>query len=878
MQTPTNGQIIKVNENAKDVLNFNPAIDKIDFGVYSVHSMIITESAEGVGFTSPWNGSTQTLVGISLDQLSADNFVPIGNSHLREDVAGALAWSTGKAIRKPNTVYVRSHEMGLREVVDFNPATDKISFLYYGSRERLSVNDTPEGVEFSNGATNQSLVLKGVKIADLAASNFEFHFSQVREDHLDNQLGFTVSDAQIMSRDGIAVPGGVSGPSMPHDHHHHGGQPTSPMPNPDSMPKPTPGPAPMPKSTPIIPQVTANGDRFQGTDGQEDVFDFAWKWGNNAVIENFNVTEDAINLKSFWTDYSRFDIGNDANGNAVIDLRDLNNRTITLEGVRSSELTANNIQGVAGNFPSMDNTGGPAPIPDPTSTPDPVPTPTPAPTPDPIPTPEPTPAPTPDLSPIPTPVPTPIPSPTPTPNPEGNPNKSPIVGAYYPEWGIYGRNFEVADMPVDKLTHIFYGFAKVTPDGTVDVFDKYAAIERRVDGDWNTPKPYAGNYEELNKLKAINPNLSNMISIGGWTLSSEFSDVALTAASREKFATSAVNFMTQYGFDGIDIDWEYPVGGGLASNTYRPEDKHNYTLLLQELDRQIQLQEAKDGRDYQLSIAAPAGDDKMVNFEFKEIAKYTDFINVMTYDYHGAWDSTTNHQAALYGQSGDAYTIDQTIQGYLNTGVSADELVLGAPLYGRAWKGVGPGSNPALPGLYQPASGAAQGTWEAGNYDYKDLYNKVLTDPNYKEYWDPQAKVPYIYNEKAGIFSTYENTRSLGHKLDYLKSQGLRGMFFWEASGDLPSNDPNSLIHKAASELLDPLTSSGTVGQSSKSSSIAGLDMGNAASAASLGMVDQPGTQVNDMMAFSDPMTAGSGLNPHYLTPKNRTPLTHAGV
>ena len=217
--TPTNGQIIQVNENAADVLNFDSAMDKIDFGNYSVHSMIITESSAGVSFRSPWNSSAQTLVGISLKDLSADNFLPIGNQHLREDVGGALAWSTGKAILKPNTVYARSHEVGKREVVDFNPTTDKISFLYYGSRELLNIADSSEGVVFSNGATNQSLVLKDVRIADLAASNFEFHFSQVREDHLDNQLGFTVGSNQIVSRDGIATPGHVAGPGTPHHHH-----------------------------------------------------------------------------------------------------------------------------------------------------------------------------------------------------------------------------------------------------------------------------------------------------------------------------------------------------------------------------------------------------------------------------------------------------------------------------------------------------------------------------------------------------------------------------------------------------------------------------------------------------------------------------------
>ena len=181
--------------------------------------MIITETTEGVAFTSPWNNAEQVLVGISLDDLSIENFKPIGNSHLREDVAGALAWSRGEAAIEPNTVYVRSHEVDLRETVDFNPATDKISFLYYGNRERLSINDTAEGVEISNGATNQSLVLKDVKKADLSASNFEFHFTQVREDHLDTQLGFSIDNNQIVGRQDILVPGGeYSGPTMPHNH------------------------------------------------------------------------------------------------------------------------------------------------------------------------------------------------------------------------------------------------------------------------------------------------------------------------------------------------------------------------------------------------------------------------------------------------------------------------------------------------------------------------------------------------------------------------------------------------------------------------------------------------------------------------------------
>ena len=84
-------------------------------------------------------------------------------------------------------------------------------------------------------------------------------------------------------------------------------------------------------------------------------------------------------------------------------------------------------------------------------------------------------------------------------------------------------------------------------------------------------------------MKAANPGLKSVISIGGWTWSTNFSDIALTAASRTAFCQSAVDFAVKWGFDGIDLDWEYPVEGGLTTNHHNPADKTTYTALLKEL-------------------------------------------------------------------------------------------------------------------------------------------------------------------------------------------------------------------------------------------------------------------------------------------------------
>lgn len=383
----------------------------------------------------------------------------------------------------------------------------------------------------------------------------------------------------------------------------------------------------------------------------------------------------------------------------------------------------------------------------------------------------------------------------------------PRVVGYFAEWSIYDRAYQVLDVPAWNLTHLNYAFANISPTGEVIPFDTWAAVDKSFPGDtWD--QPFRGNYRQLLLLKEQYPHLQTLISVGGWTLSDKFSDVALTEQSRFHFAASAVDFIVTYGFDGIDLDWEYPVSGGLPSNTYRPSDKENYTLLAAEVRRQLDVRGTLDGRHYLLTIAAPAGFDKIANFELGPLAGCVDWFNVMTYDYHGTWENSTNHLAPLYASPNDPsalaaqYNIDWTIQAYLGAGVPADKIVMGIPLYTRAWQGVGSANN----GLYQPASGSAPGTWEAGMYDYADLHDLLESQPDqYLLFWDEEAQVPYVYNPTlgGGMFSSYENQASVQAKLDYLSLYQLGGVFFWELDGDV--RDPaslDSLVTLVARELL----------------------------------------------------------------------------
>ena len=191
-----------------------------------------------------------------------------------------------------------------------------------------------------------------------------------------------------------------------------------------------------------------------------------------------------------------------------------------------------------------------------------------------------------------------------------------------------------------------------------------------------------------------------------------------------------------------------------------------------------------------------------------ELAKTLDWINIMSYDYHGAWENTTNALAPMaadpsrLGTIDAKYNVTYTVDMYLKDGIDPAKLILGAPTYARSWAGVGPANN----GLYQAATGAGSGTWEKGVVDYADLLNKVKTQPDvYKLYFDEATQVPYVYAQtvEGGWFSTFENTRSLDKKIDLIFAKGLGGMMLWEADADLrDSNSVDSLTGHAAGRLL----------------------------------------------------------------------------
>lgn len=353
--------------------------------------------------------------------------------------------------------------------------------------------------------------------------------------------------------------------------------------------------------------------------------------------------------------------------------------------------------------------------------------------------------------------------------------------AYFTSWGGYQRAVEVGDINPSLLTHINFAFANLSADGTITVGDPWIDTQKPYGDDtWETE--LRGHFGQLIKLKQQHPHIKTLISIGGWTWSENFSDVAASDSLIKACAKSAVDFVVKYNFDGVDLDWEFPVQGG-KNIPHRVNDGDNYILLLKEIRTALDVQGKTDGKDYLLSIAGASYSKFLDDCKIAEMMHYLDYINVMTYNYHGTWDDITNHNTPLYTKSDDL-CVSASIENYISAGVEPADINLGLAFSGKGWINV---TDPNGSGLYKSgtaptSAGYGSGTFEAAVFDFGDITENYINKNNYVRYWDDIAKVPYLYN--GSTFITYEDEESIGCKADYIKKMGLGGAMFWEFSYD----------------------------------------------------------------------------------------------
>ncbi|KAK0620715.1 glycoside hydrolase superfamily [Immersiella caudata] len=341
-----------------------------------------------------------------------------------------------------------------------------------------------------------------------------------------------------------------------------------------------------------------------------------------------------------------------------------------------------------------------------------------------------------------------------------------------------GRNFQPTDLPVSQITHIIYAFANVSSTGEVSLSKPSIDTEKVYHtGDPSSSSSAAphGALHQLYLLKRSNRHLKTLLSLGGPSSTPSFSAATSSASSRSLFVNSALDLLGSLGLDGLDIDWEFP-----ASKT----EGDNYLLLLKDLRKGLDDYAAstlhtstspsrkRDTKAYHylLTIASPTTPKDISNLCLSEIAEVIDWFNLIAYDYSGRWSKVSGHQSNLFspvtstGGSGGRKSTEEVVKRYLREGIPPGKIVLGMPVYGRA---------------FRDTDGIGKPYGEAAEYQYK-----VLPGVGAEVVYDAAAGATYSYDEAMRELVSFDTPGMVTRKVRWLKEKGLAGSMFWEASMD----------------------------------------------------------------------------------------------
>jgi len=336
--------------------------------------------------------------------------------------------------------------------------------------------------------------------------------------------------------------------------------------------------------------------------------------------------------------------------------------------------------------------------------------------------------------------------------------KNTVNFGYYQSWAIY-RSWSCNPLQPDGInvagfgyTHLAYAFAGI--NGATGQIEPYNGVSSEFTL-----------YTRFNSLKTSNPGLKTLIAIGGWTFDqTRFSDVSSTTNKRTTFANSVVTFLESHGFDGIDLDWEYPV-----TRQGTPEDYANYPLLCEALRTAFN---NAGHSDWLITIATSINADTLARgYDMVAMAPHVDWFNIMSYDIHGAWDSTA-------GANADLLYITNTINYILDLGIPREKLVLGLAAYGRSSRLTDPSC--ITDGCPISGAGLTGCHGEQGNLPYFQINESYVLPLNYNSLiLNSDTSSMELVTGGNIYFTSFDNVDTFNIKYQYAYEKCMRGIMWW---------------------------------------------------------------------------------------------------
>lgn len=334
----------------------------------------------------------------------------------------------------------------------------------------------------------------------------------------------------------------------------------------------------------------------------------------------------------------------------------------------------------------------------------------------------------------------------------------PTLIAYYA-----GSGKDLSARHIEQLTHLIWCFTHVRNDSMV------------FDGRWDEHRAF-----EAVALKARFPGLKVLVSMGGWGGCEPCSETFSRADGRHTFIATASALIDRCGFDGIDLDWEYPAVAGPPGHRFAPEDRHDFTLLVRELRSAL-------GPSKEICFAAGGEDHCLVNgFEWDSIMTVVDRVHVMSYDLVHGYSDRTGHHTPLYSCPQQWLSADHAVHLLDSLHVPRGKVVIGAAFYSR---------------VFQHVEDVDHGLFRPGRYGRSIPFNAIdslITEANgWQWFHDGTARASYAYNAGAHEFLTGDDTASVAMKSRYVRELGLGGIMFWQLRDDRAEDGLLEAMHRA---------------------------------------------------------------------------------